>query len=115
MNSSFYETLIFRLVTILGISMVFTVVVSAADDPSIKGVLRENIKASMMSYIKGNMIDDTYILYDAVEGRLRNLKLDKLHDGIVKKGIFYVSCADFYDKEGKKIDVDFLVIMDGDQ
>jgi len=53
--------------------------------------------------------------YDAVEGRLRNLKLDKLHDGIVQKGIFYVSCADFYDKEGKKIDVDFLVITDGDQ
>ncbi len=51
------------------------------------------------------MTDDTYILYDAVEGRLRNLKLDKLNDGIVKKGIFYVSCADCYDKDGKKIDV----------
>ncbi len=49
------------------------------------------------------MTDDTYILYDAVEGRLRNLKLDKLHDGIVKKWIFYVSCADFYDKDGDQL------------
>jgi len=30
------------------------------------------------------------------------LKLDRLQDGIVKKGDFYVSCADFFDRNGKK-------------
>jgi hypothetical protein len=115
MNSSLYKIVTFGLAAILGVLLVWPAVVSAADDPSIKGNLRENIKSSMMSFIKDNMIDDTYILYDAVDGRLLNLKLDKLHDGIVKKRKFYVSCADFYDIDGKKIDVDFLVIKDGEQ
>lgn len=115
MNSSLNKIVIFGLTAILSLLLVSASIVSAADDPSIKGNLRENIKSSMMSFIKDSMIEDTYILYDAVDGRLLNLKLDKLHDGIVKKGDFYVSCADFYDKDGKKIDVDFLVVKDGDQ
>ena len=115
MISSLYKVSIFGLVTILSVFVVFATAAPAADDSSIKGSLRENIKASMMSHIKGNMIDDTYVLYDAVAGRLMKLKLDKLHDGIVKKGDFYVSCADFYDNNGKKIDVDFLVLKDGAQ
>ena len=95
--------------------MIFTTIAPAADDPSIKDSLRDNINTSMMSHIEGNMVDNTYILYDAVEGRLMKLKLDRLHDGIVKKGDFYVSCADFFDRSGKKIDVDFLVLKDGAQ
>ena len=115
MISSLYKIVILGVAVILGVFWVSPTVVSAADDPAIKGRLRENIKSSMMLFIKDNMIDDTYILYDAVDGRLLNLKLDKLHDGIVKKKEFYVSCADFYDRDGKIIDVDFLVIKDGDQ
>jgi hypothetical protein len=42
------------------------------------------------------------------------LKFLKLHEGIVKKGSFYVSCADFLDERGQKVDLDFLVIPDGD-
>ena len=115
MISLLYKIVILGVAVILGVFWVSPTVVSAADDPAIKGRLRENIKSSMMLFIKDNMIDDTYILYDAVDGRLLNLKLDKLHDGIVKKKEFYVSCADFYDRDGKIIDVDFLVIKDGDQ
>lgn len=115
MISSLYKIVILGVTVTLGIFLVSPAVVSAADDPSIKGSLRENIKSSMMLFIKNNMIDDTYILYDSVDGRLLNLKLDKLHEGIVKKREFYVSCADFYDTDGKKIDVDFLVIKDGEQ
>ena len=115
MISSLYKVFIFGLAIILSVFMVFPAIAPAADDPSIKGSLRENIKTSMMSHIEGNMVDNTYILYDAVEGRLMKLKLDRLHDGIVKKGDFYVSCADFFDRSGKKIDVDFLVLKDGAQ
>ncbi len=43
------------------------------------------------------------------------LEFDSLHEGIVRKGDFYVSCADFVDQSGRKIDVDFLVLPDGDQ
>ena len=118
MNSSLYKSykiIIVRLAAILVLLLVSAPLASAADDPSIKGDLRENIRTSMLAFIKDHMIDNTYILYDAVDGRLLNLKLHKLHDGIVKKEGFYVSCADFYDKDGKKVDVDFLVIEDGEQ
>ena len=44
-----------------------------------------------------------------------NLKYDKLHEGIIKKSSFYVSCADFFDNNGRKVDLDFLVIKDSEQ
>ena len=81
----------------------------AADDPSIKGDLRENIKQSMASFIQQQTIDGEMYVYDAVDGQLLSLTLDELHSGIVKKGDFYVSCADFKDEKGRKIDVDFMV------
>ena len=68
----------------------------------------------MMSFIESKMINDTYYIYDAVGGKLLELKFAKLHEGVVKKGDFYVSCADFVDKNGTKVDLDFLVIKDGD-
>ena len=104
------------LVTVISISIMLTSpIVFAADDSSIKGALREKIKTSMMAYIETRMVNDTFFIFDAPEGRMLNLKFDKLHEGIVKKGNFYVSCADFFDKNGKKIDLDFLVVKDGDQ
>ncbi len=88
----------------------------AADDPSIKGNLRTNIKASMSDFINGQTIDNNYRIYDPIEGKLQKLKFDYLHEGIVKKGDFYVSCANFVDaKNGRKFDLDFLVLPDGDK
>ena len=81
----------------------------AADDPSIKGDLRKNIQASMNDFIQQQNINGSMYVYDAVDGKLLKLKLDKLHSGIVKKGDFYVSCADFRDGDGRKVDIDFLV------
>jgi hypothetical protein len=114
MKTLSHKTIILTLATIFGLSILATTAVTAADDPSIKGVLREDIKASMMSFIDSTMISDTYYIYDAVGGRLLELKFAKLHEGVVKKGDFYVSCADFIDKNGTKVDIDFLVIKDGD-
>jgi len=104
------------LVTVISLSIMLTSPIAfAADDPSIKGAIRDKIKTSMMAYIETRMVNDTFFIFDAPEGRMLNLKFDKLHEGIVKKGNFYVSCADFFDKNGKKIDLDFLVVKDGDQ
>ena len=114
MKTSLHKTLIWTLAAIFSLSIAATKVVIAADDPSIKGALRENIKASMMSFIENNMISDTYYIYDAIGGKLLELKFAKLHEGTVKKGDFYVSCADFVEKNGTKVDLDFLVIKDGD-
>jgi len=114
MKTSLHKTLVWTLAAIFSLSIVATTAAIAADDPSIKGALRENIKASMMSFIESNMISDTYYIYDAFGGKLLELKFAKLHEGIVKKGDFYVSCADFVEKNGTKVDLDFLVIKNGD-
>ncbi len=83
----------------------------AGDDPSIQGKLRSDISYEMQKFIAKNSINNNLIIYDAVTGELLRLKLEKLHSGIVKKGDFYVSCADFKDRKGIKYDIDFLIGM----
>ena len=82
----------------------------AADDPSIKGDKRTKIQAAMSEMIERNTVDGVYSLYDPVKEELHHLDLVELHDGIVKKGNYYVSCADFRNSEGKLLDLDFLVL-----
>jgi hypothetical protein len=74
--------------------------------------MRVGIQAAMVEHIKHNSVDGRYAIYDAPKGELKWLTLDKLHEGIVKKGDFYVSCADFVDQQGKEYDIDFLVIQE---
>ena len=87
----------------------------AGDDPSIKGDLRTEIQKAMDEFVAQQTVDETLRLYDPVDGKLLNLSSYVLHSGIVKKGDFYVSCADFVDQEGRKIDVDFLVLPNAGQ
>lgn len=95
------------LLTLAGFMISFSSM--AADDPSIKGALRDGIQTSMKEFIEQQTISGSMYVFDAVEGKLLKLKLDKLHEGIVKKGDFYVSCADFVDQNSRKIDIDFMV------
>jgi hypothetical protein len=87
----------------------------AGDDPSIKGEQRKNIQVAMQSFIDHNTVGGVYYIYDPVDGKMMKLAFKELHQGIVKKGDFYVSCADFTDTGDKMVDLDFLVIPDGDQ
>ncbi|NOZ54215.1 MAG: hypothetical protein GXP08_13980 [Gammaproteobacteria bacterium] len=97
------------LVICLGLSQV----VVAGDDPSIKGQQRLDIKAAMGNHIDDSIISGKYLVFDAKNGALRKLELKKLHSGIVKKGDYFVSCADFVDAKGKLYDLDFLVVKKG--
>ena len=83
--------------------------VLGADDPSIQGKARTETQKSMVEHINTNTLDGKYIIYDPVSDKLRQLKFENLHKGIVKKGSFYVSCADFVDDSGNTYDLDFLV------
>lgn len=105
------SALITFITTVAALSFSFSA--TAADDPSIKGDLRSNITSSMNQFIENQTIDNAMFVYDAVEGKMHKLKLDKLHDGIVEKNGFYVSCADFKDQNGRKFDIDFLVRPSG--
>ena len=83
------------------------------DVQSINGKTREGIQSAMRSHIDGNIVDGKYVIYDAVEGKLRKLKFDKVHEGIMKNAGFYVSCADFVDDGGNNYDLDLLVVDKG--
>lgn len=86
-----------------------------ADDSSITGDTRTGIQSAMTHHIAGNLTDGKYVVYDAVTGELKKLTFERVHEGIVKKGDFYVSCADFIDEGGRKYDLDLLVSRkDGD-
>ena len=100
------------IIGIMGVMVLlaFTLPAFAADDPSIKGDKRRAIQTAMQEHIDHNTVDGHYVVYDAVTDDLLKLKLTKLHDGIVKKVDYYVSCADFQDRNGTYFDLDFLVI-----
>ncbi len=102
-------------VALLTLLAVATAPALAGDDPSIKGDLRQNIQAAMNRFVEEQTVEGVVRLYDPVAGTLLLLRLEELHSGIVRKGDFYVSCADFVDQDGRKIDVDFLVLPDGDR
>jgi len=94
--------------------MFLTNIAVAGNDPTIKGELRSGVRAAMQTHVTDNTIKGQYMIYDSQKGELKRLKMTKLHDGIVKKGEFYVSCADFEDQQGKVYDLDFLVSPNGD-
>ena len=104
----------FAAATVAGLMMATATQAFAADDPSIKGELRADIKKAMLEHVAANTLDGDYIIYDAVEGELLRLKFDALHDGIVKKGDFYVACGDFNAHDGTYYDLDMLVADKGE-
>ena len=88
-NSVYLKNITFALAVLFAISVISTPAAFAADDSSIKGALRENIKASMMSFIENRMVNDEFIIFDAAKGKLLRLKFDKLHTPLCN-----LSCAD---------------------
>lgn len=87
----------------------FVTTVMGGDDPSIQGKARTGSHDAMKQHVAANAWNGYYIIYDWVEGDLKRLNFKGLHSGIVKKGEFYVSCADFTDDKGNEYDIDFLV------
>ena len=86
----------------------------AGDDPSIPAKRKAGVQKAMAAHIDANRVGDHYVIYEAVAGKLLRLRFGELHAGVVRKGEFYVSCADFTDADGTPIDVDFLVAGDED-
>ncbi len=97
---------------ILALTLPLAAISFAADDPSIKGKTRAGILKAMQQHIEQHTVATVYPVYDVTDNKMRHLTLKELHSGIVKKGAFYVSCADFVDADGIKVDLDFLVSDD---
>ncbi len=99
-----------RVLILLGIAALsLTTTAHAGDDPSIPSEHKTLVQQAMATHIKAHGVADRYVIYDAVEGDLLRLQFGELHPGVVRKGEFYVSCADFTNARGALVDVDFLV------
>ncbi len=87
----------------------------AGDDPSITGELRANIQQAILRAIDEGTVGGIYRFYDPLTQSVLSLEFTKLYSETLKKGDFYVRCAEFKDSRGRVVDVDFLVIPDGDE
>jgi len=86
----------------------------AGDDKSIQGKLRTDIINSMENYIANQTVDGKLLVFDAVQNKLLELTAVKLHKNIARDGEFFISCADYVDQQGHKVDLDFLVKTSGE-
>lgn len=84
-----------RVASVLALTILMQVsVLHAADDPTIPKQRKAALQQAMTEFIDANRVGDNFVVYDAVAGKLLRLRLAELHTGVVKKGEFYVSCAD---------------------
>lgn len=80
-----------------------------AGDSSIPADMQKGIHSAITDHVNQHLVSGRYVIYDAVAGHLKKLKLEQVHEGIGKMGDFYVACADFVDPKGIKYDLDLLV------
>lgn len=107
MNSAIFNV---RQILVLGIFLLFSINISiAANDPTITGQVRIDIQDAMKKYIDKQTADGKLYVFDAVQNKLLKLTFDNLHSKVVNDGGFYISCADFIDQDGSKVDLDFMV------
>ncbi len=86
----------------------------AGDEVWIEGQERINVQQAMKRFIDEGTVDGVYHHYDPVTGKIVRLKFLDLKSKVLKKGEFYVSCGNFKDHRGRLVDLDLLVIQDGD-
>ncbi len=100
--------------TLLIAALTLPAVARAGDDPSIVDPLRTQIQESMAAFVENQTIDGVVRHYDPISGEVLRLELAEFHSGIARKGDFFVSCADFSTADGHTVDLDFLVLREGE-
>ena len=85
----------------------------SGDEAGIPDKMQQRIQKAMKQHIAKNTFKGRYEIRDVVRGEKIQLELKGLHDEIERKGMYYVSCADFLDGEGLEYDVDLLVVRNG--
>ena len=111
----YYRPVFLLLFMLVFISLIASNSANAGDDRSIKGQLRKDIQNSMEQYVKNQTLDGNLYVFDAVQNKLLTLTSGKLRHNIVKDGDFYLTCADYTDQDGNKVDLDFMVRKSGDK
>lgn len=78
---------------------------------SLKKPSAEQIRNAMKSYVEEkSKATGTFDVKDPQTGKVRKLKLERIHKRVGKTGDYYYSCADFKDTvSGEKLDLDLDV------
>jgi hypothetical protein len=83
---------------------------AVAAQPSAK-----DIKSTMKNYVEEKSKQTgTFDIIDPETGKMRSLKLQRIHERVGKTGDYFYSCADFKDtKSGEMLDLDIDVKNEG--
>ncbi len=75
---------------------------------------RVQLQRTLQDYVEAKITDGGYSFFDTESGKVRQLKLDKLHPVIFEKDGYYLMCADFMDDSGADVVLDYIVRKRGD-
>ena len=81
----------------------------SASAASIDVETRVVLQTELRSYIDSKTSDGTYTYFDENDGEIRDFRIKAIHPVIFAKGDRYMMCADFIDRMGKKIVIDYVM------
>jgi len=92
-------------INLVGAQASFAETVSTAD--------RSGLQAAMFQYIDRQAVEGMFLHMDMRDGSVQGLAPAKAHPMILQMGKNFVLCTDFFNKEGKSVNVDFYVARRG--
>jgi len=84
--------------------------VASSEPPLEPGVLNQ-VQAATRSFIDEQMVDGAYLYYDALAAQVSRLEFKMLHPVVRREGDLYIARADFFDDQGRPVNMKFLVVM----
>ncbi len=96
--------------SVLFLLVTTSVAAAPCESPIDPGVLNQ-VQAATRSFIDEHLVDGVYLYYDSATDTLRRLEFKMLHPLISKDGDLYIARADFFDDEGRPVNMSFLVVM----
>ena len=66
----------------------------------------------LVSHLKQESEDGLFVFQDAVTSETRRLYAANLHPKVLDFGEIFVLCADFYEPDGTRVEVDFLTVTE---
>ena len=83
----------------------------ASSELPIEPRVLNQVQNATRSFIEERMVDGFYLYYDDATDTLKRLEFKMLHPLISKDGDLYVARADFFDDEGRPVNMRFFVVM----
>lgn len=101
-----------RILALLAVVALMPGIAMASSEPVVEPRAHTEVRAATVSFIEANTFDGVYRYFDVDSGELLELELKMLHPLIGKCGELYVARADFFDGQGRPVDMRFLVVRD---